>query len=65
MIATRAVAMHFNQYSKVMTSVKRALKKAKADKLKLEVSRFNLSPAFKHAAKSRMGKGKSKFSSFV
>lgn len=53
--------LNFVQYSKLFTTLRRVLKASRLDKARLFVPQFRLVPAVKHAVKSRMGKGKSKF----
>lgn len=62
---SKNLTLHFIQYSKVFTALKRGLKDLKLDKVRFQMDQFRLVPVTKHAVKARMGKGKSRLDSYA
>jgi ribosomal protein L16/L10AE len=64
-VVTKNLSLHFVQYSKLFTALKRALKKRTLERLRFRMNQFRLTPVPKHAVKARMGKGKGRLDSYA
>lgn len=57
--------LHFVQYSRVFTALKRVLKKESLERMRFKMEQFRLAAITKHASKARMGKGRSRLDSYA